>query len=339
MPKKWKAVQSKNKAKAKTALALKTFFLIFILLIVGFAVNILKNLSQPLSYRGFDKGYIWQGDFKFNLVFRGDTISVLSFDSEEQTIRVIDIPDETYIEVPGGFGSWQIRSIFDLGESERVNGAKLLAFGISNFLGAPMDGFIEPLNELRQMSTYELIAYLRSNPLNYLQFLGNAKINLTPAEYARLAINIYKVRFDKIIEVDLKKEGLLEKKILPDGSTGLIGDPLKIDGFAGSIFLDQKIRKEEKTIAVFNASGKPGKAQKVANLISHLGGNVIYTANAEKQIKTSVIVSNNALESLTQKRLSQIFAPECLKIKCVIINDPDIISSRAEINVVLGADY
>lgn len=339
MPKKWKAVQSKNKAKRKTTLALKTLFLILVLLIVGFAVNIFKNLSQPISYRGFDKGYIWQGEFKLNLVFRNNEISVLSFDPEEKTIRIINIPDETYLQVPQGFGSWQARSIFDLGESEKVNGAKLLASGISNFLGAPMDGFIEPLNELRQMSTYNLVAYLRNNPLNYLQFLGNSKISLTPTEFIRLAVSIYRIRFDKIIEVDLKKDGLLEETILPDGSTGLIGDPVKIDGFAQNIFLDQKIRKEEKTIAVFNASKKPKVAQKAATMISHLGGNVIFTANIESQIKTNLVLVKDKVNNATFKRLSQIFAPECIKKKCAILNSPDIINSRADINVMLSDDF
>ncbi|MBI2017974.1 LCP family protein [Candidatus Daviesbacteria bacterium] len=339
MPKKWKAVQSKNKAKAKTALALKTLFLIFVLLLIGFAVNIVKNLSQPLSYRGFDKGYIWEGDFKINLVVRNNNISVLSFDPAEQTIRIIDIPDETYIEVTGGFGSWQVRSIYDLGQSERRDGATALALSLSNFLGAPIDGFIEPLNEFRQMSAYDLVSHLRSNPLNYLQFLGNSKISLTPTEFTRLAFNVYLIRFDKITRVDLKKEALLKEKVLPDGNPGLIGDPLKIDGFASNNFIDQKLRKDEKTVAVFNASKKPGIAQKVANLISHLGGNVIFTTNASSEIRTSLVLSNDGTISPTLIRLSQIFAPHCLKVKCAILNDPDIANSRADINVVLGTDY
>lgn len=339
MPKKWKAVQSKNKAKRKTALALKTLFLIFLLLIVGFVVNIFKNLSLPMSYRGFDKNYTWQGDFKLNLVFRSNTISVLSFDPEERTLRIINIPDETYIELPGEFGSWQARSIFDLGESEKVNGARLLAFGIENFLGAPIDGFIEPLNELRQMSIYELVTYLRSNPFNYAQFLGNSKVSLTPIEFGRLATSIHQVRFDKVIEVDLRKEGLLQETTLPDGNAGLVGDPVKIDGFATNIFLDHKIRKEESTVAVFNASKKPGLAQKAAFLITHLGGNVIFTANTDHETKTNLVVAKDGINNLTLKRLSQIFAPVCIKKKCAILSSPDIINSRADINVILSNDF
>lgn len=341
MPKKWKAVQSKNKIKSKTTLALKTLLLIFLILLLGFTVNIFKNLKEPLSYRGFNKEYTWQGEFKINLVFRGKNISVLSFDPEERTIKVVNIADETYLQVPGGFGSWQLRSIFDLGESsERQTGAKLLSLALSNFLAAPIDGFIEPLGELREKSGYDLAQYLRSNPLNSLSLLGNSKISLNLEEFTRLVLGIYSVRFDKISAIDLKEAKLLEQKILPDGNLGFIGDPVKIDGFAGSIFMDQKIRKEGKTVAIFNATGKPGAAQKAGLLISHLGGNVIFTANANTpDLNKSFIFTKEPMESPTYQRLSQIFAPSCLKKKCDILDDLDILNSRAEINVVLGSDF
>lgn len=340
MPKKWKAVQSKNKMKSKTTLALKTLLLIFLILLLGFVVNIFKNLQEPLSYRGFNKEYTWQGEFKINLVFRGENISVLSFDPEERTIKVVNIADETYLQVPGGFGSWQLRSIFDLGESERQTGSKLLSLTISNFLAAPIDGFIELLGELREKSGYDLAQFLRSNPLNSLELLGNSKISLNPEEFARLVLGIYSVRFDKISEIDLKAAGLLEQKMLPDGSLGFIGDPVKIDGFAQSIFMDQKIRKEGKTIAIFNATQKSGVAQKASLLISHLGGNVIFTANAgTSDLNKSLIFTKEQSKSQTYQRLGQIFAPSCLRKKCDILNDPDILNSRAEINIVLGLDF
>lgn len=339
MPSKWKVVQAKNKTKQRTALAVKTLFLIFVLLLLGFVVNIVRNLSEPVSFRGFDKSYSWEGDFKLNLIIRGDETALLSYDPQEQSIVIIKVPGETYIEVPGSFGSWQVRSIFDLGELERQNGGRMLARSLGNFFGAPVDGFIESLGEMRQKSAYELISSLRSNPLNALQFLGNSKISLNTTETMRLLIDIYRVRFDKISVIDLKKDSLLTEQVLPDGALGLIGDPVKIDGFAGKIFLDQKIRAEEKTVAVFNASKKPGVAQKASQLITHLGGNVIFAANAGKKIQTSVVISKDLDKAATYKRLSQIFAPPCLRTKCAILDDPEIVNSRADINVVLGEDF
>lgn len=337
MPKRWKAHRADYQIKKSTSLAMHTLLVVFLLLFLGFAVNIFKNLQEPLSYRGFSKGYTWQGDMKFNVVIRADQIFVLSYDPEEQEVKMLNLADEIYLEVPGSFGSWQLRSIFDLGEGERQNGAELLSDAISRFLAAPMDGFIEPLGSLRGKSGWEMVQFLRSNPLNFIHLLGSSKMNLNMEEFMRLLWGVHRVRFDKIAEIDLKEEGLVEQKILPDGTLGLIGDPVKIDGFAGKIFLDSKLRKEAKTVAVFNATQKIGVAQKAATLISHLGGNVIFTTNARGDFAQSMVLTKQS-ESLTFKRLAQIFSPVCLREKCDILDDPEIQGSRADINVIIGSD-
>ena len=83
-------------------------------------------------------------------------------------------------------------------------------------------------------------------------------------------------------------------------------------------------------MAVFNASKKPGLAQKAALLVTHLGGNVIFTANIERGINTNLVLAKDEVNSVAFRRLSQIFAPQCLKEKCAILDNPDIINSRAE---------
>ena len=311
----WKTVQSKKRKNKKTKLALTVLGLIVLLILFSQVQSLTQTLFSPWKLSASsDRPYSWNGEFNINLVLKDKDISFVSYNPKEQKIIIIKIPDETYLDVPQGFGKWQLRAVYDLGQSQ------LLKNTLAGFFGLPVDGFVE---------TNQLADFLQKNPFSFLSLLPSLKTDLTLWELMRLKIGLTKVRFDKIIEIDLVK--VLDKTSLPDGSSVLTADPVKLDGILS--LSEPSFVSEQKSIAVFNATDHPQLAQKANRLISNLGGHVIIVSNSKIRLKTTVTYGE---KSATLTRLQQIFGadgkinPEQLE---------GIESSRAEINLFLGEDY
>lgn len=328
----WKEVQSNLKKNKQTKLALGVLALLIGFLIVSSLIRFTQNLFNPSKISSVVKNYSWNGEFNINLLIRTNTVALLSYNPGEEKVTLINIPDETFLEVPHGFNFWQIRAVYDLG------GDSLLLDTLTSFFGVPVDGFLDLASIKNQKSGAEVVDTLKQNPFSGLNFLPSLKTNLTPWELLKLKSGIASVRFDKIKKLDLDQLDVLDKEKLSDGTEVFTADPVKLDSILGD-FADPAVVSEHKTIAVLNATDHPQLAQKWARLITNLGGNVIITGNANSRLlKTQV----RGQESATLKRLKQIFELGCQNTpKCDNIGpvDEDLVSSRAEINLFLGEDY
>lgn len=332
----WKTVQSRIKIQKKEKLALLVLGLLFLVLIFGQASRIVPLLFQPLSLASFSKPYHWDGHFNINLVVRGKATSVLVLDPKEKKVSFIKIPDDTYLEVPGGFGSWKLGAIFDLGEKESPpQGAKFLKKSLGSVFGLPIDGYLRL--DVR-VEDWQFLQSIRGNPLKFALSFRQIKTDLTPIELLRLIFSLSSIRFDKWQSFNLLDLELLEQTRLPNGDLAYLADPLKLDSFVANTLYDSQIRKEGVTVAVFNGTQSPGLAGKASRLITNLGGNVITSANTDK-ISQSVVISNELRNVNTLKRLRQIFAPACQDVRKCDTIDPKALNSRAQINVVLGEDF
>lgn len=326
----WKTVQSRAKRGRQTKLALAVLGLIAGILILSWAIRFTQSLFSPWKIQtGIQKKYLWNEEFNLNLLVRSSEISILSLNPKEEKVIIVNIPEETFLEVPYGFGSWQLRAIYELGETQKgVGGHKLLADTLTNFLAIPIDGFLDLSGLSPRRSTIEIVDILRKNPVFMLNLLSDLKTNLTVWELLRLDLKLSRVRFDKVEELSLDKLDVLDKENLPDGTPIFTGDPVKLDS-ALSDLADPAITSEYKTIAVFNGTSKGQLAVKWARLIRNLGGNVIITGNTEETKNTKV----TGVKSATLKRLQQIFGSTDIK------DSEGTSTSRAQINLLLGEDY
>lgn len=321
----WKATQTHAKIKKKTKLALFTIGLIIILILLGQVINFTKALLNPWQQGALAKNYLWDRQFNINLVVKNESVSVLLFNPIKKEATIIKIPDNTFLDVPQGLGWWQLRSIYDLG------GDKLLKNSLSSFLGIPIDGFIKLTGYLEQKRTEDLISEIRQNPLNTIRLLSSIQTDLTLWELLNLNLSLAQIRFDKVKTLDLVKLRVLDEQKLADGTWVFTADPARLDSILSDA-VDNKLREEHLSIAVFNATDHPQLAQKVKRLISNLGGNVIQISNAPKKSDKSYLFGE---KSQTLKRLTQIFD---LGDK-INLKDLDEISSRAQINLILGEDF
>lgn len=328
----WKTVQHGKKVKQKTKLALLVLVLIVLLFLAGQAFRVVNGLFQPTTKDMPKKEYSWDSSSNINLVIKGSEIAVLSYNPHESSVVIVQIPQESYLTVTGGLGSWQLRAIYDLG------GSALLRSSLSLFLGIPIDGFLESL---------DVIKLIRSNPWQITSSLSGLKTDLTPIELTRLLWGLRGVRFDKVKTIDLAQENILERSHLADGTPIYTADQAQIDAISVN-FVESKIVNERYSIAIFNTTWKQGLAGKAGRVITNIGGDVIVTSVADEPVKSSFVYvddkSSNLKSSYTYARLKNIFGEVkggsgCQKEPNCSIIPAEVKDSRAQINVVLGEDY
>ncbi|MBI4035983.1 LCP family protein [Candidatus Daviesbacteria bacterium] len=329
--KNWKDVRSKTKIKKKTQLALLVLGILIVFLILSQVMRFTQSLVGS-------KKYSWDGQYNINLLIRSKDISLLTYSPTDNKIIMVNIPDETFLQLPYGFGSWQARSIYDLGESQKRGGNKLLKETLTAFFAIPVDGYLD-ISSLKSTETVsDLVDVLRKNPVSGISLLSQLKTDLTMWELLKLKWGMASVRFDKIKQLDLVELNVLQKETLADGTPIFTSDPIKMDSVLAD-FQDPKVATEGKTIAVFNSTDQPQLAQKWARLVTNLGGDVIIVSNTKTKLKRTQVSGE---QSLTLKRLQQIFVLDCQNSpKCDNISptEDDIAYQRAQINLLLGEDY
>ncbi len=328
----WKTVEQSRKLQQKTKLAAVVLAVLIFSLFFSKLVIFIKNLEQPFSKEGSVKNYTWNNKSNINLIISGKTLAVLTYKPDRQEIFLIKIPSNSYLTLPQNLGNWPLSSVFDLGQSlTPPQGAYLLKVAISNLIGVPIDGFLGSNSKTPE----ELLANLRQNPIQMIFLLPSLKTDLSIPELVSLELGLSQVRFDKVQILDL--QDLMQPEELPDGTKVLTGDPIKIDSLSDKL-AEASFRKDSLAVAIYNGTSIVGLAQKAARVVTNLGGNVIITNNLEMRQAKSGVYANRVDEkklklTATYARLVQIFGLR------VTISPEELLSSRAQINVVLGEDF
>lgn len=346
----WKKYQKSEKAKKNLYLALFALGLIIFLLILGKAAGFLGSFAKPFSSElTSTKNYNWDGRSSVNIGFAQidpvsnatKDISIVSYSPKTSKATILHISNLVYTDLPKNYGSWRVESIYKLGEEEKPKiGGELLKMSLSKLVGLPLDGII--ISQKNYGKLEDKISSWRKNPISLSPFLSDIKTDLTPFEMARIILSLRSVREDKLISLDFATTSITESKLLPDSSRVLGVDNIRLDSFIRQNLSDESITDENLTVAIFNATNRAGLAAEVSRVVTNLGANVVIMATAQNpQEKSQVLVKSEDLsfmDTVTYQRLAQVFAPHCLKNPCKSA-DSKILSSRAQINIVLGEDY
>lgn len=337
-----------GKGQKKDRLAFIALGILVLLIIIGYILNFLASLSQPVNKNfGLAPKFYWDGKTSINIITADINyastrqVNVISLHPKDGNAVILHLSNQIYLNVPKGYGNWELGSIYKLGQEEKPPiGAKLLQLSISNLLGVPIDGVLLSKNSKLFDDPEKLISNLRKNPFISLTLFPGIETNLPPLDTVNLFWYLSKVRSDKVISLDLAKSSITDSKLLPDSSRVLGVDTSKLDYFTRKNMADEVIFDEGEAIAIFNGTLHPGLAQQALRIIINMGGNVVTTGSSEEKIsKTKIVLkSNKGGTSLTSDRLMHIFAPHCLKEICQT-QDPKILNSRAKVNIILGEDY
>lgn len=323
----------------KASLGIMALGLVLSLILLGKLISVVLNLGQPFAPdKGFTpaKKYSWNGQSTVNIVVKSANIYTLSFNPVEKSVVVIKMPDETYVDVPFNFGRWPVRSLYRLGQDEKLPmGAYLLKETMSSVFGVPIAGYILFSGNFATLPLDTVIEKIHQSPLSALALVRESKTDLSLPEFLQFVWQIKGVRSDRVKVVDLGQSKITQWALLPDSSRVLGIEQIRLDQFVQNQFEDNRLRDGGVTIGIFNATEHPGLAEKAARIVTNMGGRVIFTSTSQTLSSKSLVLGKN---SYTLTRLSEIFAPDCISKNCLAQNANQELS-RADVNVILGEDY
>lgn len=356
----WKSRQSEGKMSKQVRLGVTVLVFLVTLIFVGKTIDFLGSLNRPYAPdgAGSQRQGSWDNREVLNLVIKSNDVHLLSLDPRENSLSLFRIPPDAYINVPFGFGSWRMGSIYGLGQGETPPiGANLLTAGVSSSLGVPIDGYLV-FPEGSEEKMENLIAGIKQNPLTLLSVLREGRTDLSLKEYWDFWWALKRIRSDKIETLDLGKTGIVVDKTLADGSRVYTLDQYKLDVLIQKQLEDLNLREEGLSVGIFNATGHPGLAEKASRVIANMGGRVIFTTNLDTKLDNSFVVEQHqekGKSSYTNLRLAKVFSSAlCTKktggsifdvlkakddaLKCSAEN-LNLSPNTADVNILLGEDY
>ena len=218
---------------------------------------------------------IWRGaDAKISLVISSteSDVRVVTFDPSLNEVTNILIPGDTQVNVARGLGSWKIKSVWQLGVNEGLDGQLLketiiknFHFPITSWAGDSASGFIGG-------GTSGLVKAL---VLPY-------KTNLKLSERLKIAQIYLKAKNTRRVDIDLSQTQTLTKSRLTDGSvgfilTGQISEKLIV------AFSDKNMSKEGANLIIRDLSGSSNSLNEISSTLEVLGAKVAASLSEESQ--------------------------------------------------------
>lgn len=318
-----------------------TVILLLFLLILFFTVKILFDGS-------------WDGISRFTVVLQNIdgknlpsdfSIAIFSVEPSEKTGNYLYITSDFMLDIPYGYKSYPVYSIYKLGELDRQRGGgKLITKSIESSLGIKTDRYIllNSKNTPKIPINREQFIQFKKNNFNYFFAMPFFRLMLTNNVLTDMTF-MEKIRFFRAVKnliptdinfTDLSKStaGILTE--LPDKSKVMIIDQSNFDHLFSSNFQDIKVRQEEFTIEVQNATGKEKIASQFSRILETLGAHVILKTTSDQISKASCKLIFFTVES-KKSNIGHILKRDyqCQEIKS------DLRQSQSDLKVIIGEGF
>lgn len=151
---------------------------------------------------------------------------------------------------------------------------------IGKFLGVPIDAEVKNIRQEKNV-----VLQLQSLLFSY----GSVETTLTPIDILRLFLFAKEVPSSSVAtrEISSSLDGAL------------------IDKISSSLFIDYTLSQENISIQIINATQVSGLGNRLARLITSMGGNVVSVVSKDSSIKQSVI-SYNTKKTYTLEKLVRV---------------------------------
>jgi hypothetical protein len=251
---------------------------------------------------------VWDGRSVISLVRQNEKQIVLSsYQPDGQRWIDFVIPGNVLLEVPFGYGEYQLKNVYSLGKLEN-RGGELLRRTVQEMMAVPVDGWTVEIKEAKETN---------------LSWWDRLRLWVVERWLAR-----------KTVKYQLKSVGALRQEKLSDGSQVYRIEERFLDEMVNEEFFNRQISNEELAVAVVNASEVSGLAKIAARLAANLGSKVVWLGNSEVESDSSLILVAKAdlKTSATVRRLKQAFKIAALQVG-------DVSEYRADVVIRLGKDY
>lgn len=221
------------------------------------------------------------GAVRNSVVLIGTPTVIVSWESTHSQYVMITIPSELKIEALHGYGSYSISSLWNLDTLEKRHGALFLPSLVENF-AVPV-GWYSTHSKAVGDTNEEVVQFV-SGEVSFPSLIKSLFVHSSSLTIAD-AIGVW--RATRAIDasttrvLDFRSLPIGTTLTMPDGSTALQFDPEKYDGVVGDLLEDVPLRKDSIRLAIYNTTAMPGIGSRVARVIEHLGGYVVFVGNDE----------------------------------------------------------
>lgn len=201
----------------------------------------------------------WNGNDKVSFAFiKGDgNVGVTVLDPKLSEMTTLTIPGETQVDVARNYGTLRLKNVWQLSQNEKLGGLLLPETITQNFF------FPTTLWSSTDLSDI------------YKFIFSTDKTNISFGD--RLSIGLFALKVGDLnkTEIDLAKSQFLHKEKLNDGLVGYTIMDQEIIQRLGVYFSDNEIADKNFRVYIADATGQPGVAQLVGQIIEVLGGKIV----------------------------------------------------------------
>lgn len=283
--------------------------------LIGRCLKILAAGLFLLIFVGAGKavfGAKWDGVSRFTLVADADPLVLFSIEPQNRQAILVLIPSNIMLDVPYGYSTYPAGAVYRLGKLDgKRGGGLLLSKSIENTAGVMVDGYLAQKSGSRfafptdkdrlykfKKDYFSLLSLLKS--VMSFQFVpAHLDTNLSYLDLFRLANAIRNIRSDQITVINLADTSASQDERLPDQTIVKRLDRDVLDAVLYPQFLDQKIRSQNVSVEIVNASGGQKVASQFAKVLRNIGANTVNTRTSVNDEKSGCIISvaQTSLES------------------------------------------
>ena len=230
---------------------------------------------------------MWDESDNFSVVIAKDdgNIIITALDKGSKKVTNIYIPGDTQVSVSRQLGTWKIKSVWKLGENERIPGelvretiVKNFHFPVLAFTGDDGVGFAN--GNARDVLRAVFVPY---------------KTNLTFGDRLKIALFTFNVGSTRKVNINLEESSFLKPTKFVDGESGYIVSttvPKELLAvFSDTYFVENDIR-----IQIKDSTGRGGVAESIGSTLEFMGGKVASLVRDEnKDIDCEVRARNKNL--------------------------------------------
>lgn len=208
---------------------------------------------------------VWNGVDKASIVYREENgdISVVVLDPKLSDITTLTIPKDTQVDVAQNYGTFILGNVWQLGINEKLGGVLLAETVTENFL-FPTTLWAGGSTGLETGKLSEMICFI----------FAPGKTNIRFGDRVKMVMFSAKIQDIGRTNINLGSSKFLSKKILEDGHPGYV-----LEGPMSQrltiYFADNQIEADNIKINITDATGTPGVADKLGQILEVLGGKIV----------------------------------------------------------------
>jgi hypothetical protein len=226
---------------------------------------------------------------------------VLSLEGREG--KVLALAGSEKVNVPRGFGEYELAKVYALGELEE-KGAQLLRETVEEKLSVPIFGYLHPSWSIKESDWEKPKTFLKK--VFWEALWGRVKTDLKRGDLFRL--------YWQAISLDETLCRVPELKNIP-----------------ANFFQDRRLREEGLSLEILNATDHNGLAQQASRLLEKAGGRVVRLGDVDKNVEHCQLLTKDEAESYTVFWLAKVFQCSFKKEEAT--------TARGDIVLILGEEY